>query len=467
MTRLRLAVSLLVVAAAIVAEPAQAAPDYLTNEEPTSAPHLAGDQVVYLKLASTGNLVRLARTDQPKPRTLRTLPVAAASDEECCSSFIGAGLASSATRLATSTYRQDNAKGFVVGSETKLEAGPLTGDPVQVYQCSSGGPYDPGGYDLDGDRLAYVTGGCNTGNRSIVIRDLAAGADVVTITAPEGRTFWDVRLAGRYIAFQTSPSAAGISAPRETTVRDLQTGTDLYNVSAFNPFDLQDDGKLTINSDAGAGSGCASTVDWYSPAEPTRHATGICAASAPFIGGDRILVQRRAGGTTTQVVLSDLSGNARPLASAATPEGLGGIDFDGTRAAYVTNTCVPGTAGVYLDDLAPADPITVGADCPIKARGTRLRPDRAGRLEIKFSCENGCGGAVSINRGSTRLSTERDFGGFETTFAGVKLTRSARRLLARKRSLRVTIEGTHRVLSSANYEPFQRKVTLLAPRRAG
>lgn len=158
---------------------------------------------------------------------------------------------------------------------------------------------------------------------------------------------------------------------------------------------------------------------------------------------------------------------ATTLARAEGYSGLGGADWDGTRAAYVVRSCVPQRADVHLDDLRPGDPVTVGDDCRTTPRGRRLRATRSGRVLLSFSCPKGCGGNAELVRGAEDLiSTSRIFSsGPGTAKVTAKLTRSARRLLARRGRLSAYVEGVARMLDKNGSRPFLRNVTLLAPRR--
>ncbi len=461
----RLLLTLVVLVALLAPSAAQAGRVKVSGEAPASAPNLAGDQVVYLRSLTGANEVRLAAPGAA-PRTLRTFGVTS-SDDDCCTSFANVGLATSATRLATLFTREDSAKGVLVNSSASLEAGPLAGPAGPIYECTRGDADIQGGFDLDGDRLAYVSV-CGNGARSVVVRDLATGADVTTFPGPAGRELLDVRLAGNFVAYLTSPPEPG--APRAITVRDLAAGTDLFTVTALPAFDLQADGKLVANTDAAA-PGCPATVDWFSPAEPTRHATGICAATVPHIAGDRILVQRRVSGSeAVDLVLSDLNGNARTLATGQSALALGGADFDGTRAAYVAQSCSSSRGDVYLDDLGPADsPLSVPGGCPIAVRGATFRASGSGRVRLSFDCPRGCSGSAQIyaRRGDDPLTRERSFDtGPGRAAITVKLDRRTRLALARRGRLKARVVGESSVLDSRGSRTFGRKVTLLAPRRS-
>jgi len=467
MTLPRLALLLAALVAVVAPAAAQADRVKVSTEEPDTGVYLAGNQAVYLDYDGQQNRIRLARPGVA-PDTL-LLFASSSSDDDCCATVRSVGLDASPTRLATLFSELQTAKGVIVNNRTKLEAGPLAGPLGPLYECTTGGEYEAGGVDLDGDRIAFVAGGCNNAGRSVVVRDLATGGEVTSFPAPAGKALWDVQLAGPYLAYSTSANQFRPDEPRDITVREIASGTEPFTVSGAGPFDLQADGKLAV-ANVATGTDCKVTIDWYSPAEPARHATGICAASEPHIGGDRILVERRgATGDAVDVVLSDLNGNARTLAGAASIGGLGGVDFDGTRAAYVVRSCVPLKADIYLDDLSPSEAaIAVPGSCPIKPLQRRVRASRTGKVALSFSCPRGCGGSVELVRGEDDLlSTSPDFaGGPGRARATVKLTRATRRLLARRGRLRVSVEGVVKTLDTDGSRPFVRNVTLLAPKRS-
>src|SRR5215212_1858410 len=104
MPRLPIAAIVAGLIALLIPAPVQAARIKVSSEEPRSAPHLAGDQVVYVQYTGAANLVRAASPNTP-PHTLRTFGVGG-GDEDCCFSFVEVGLDTSVTRLATLTYVQ-------------------------------------------------------------------------------------------------------------------------------------------------------------------------------------------------------------------------------------------------------------------------------------------------------------------------------------------------------------------------
>jgi hypothetical protein len=459
-----LALALAVVAAA----PATAAPLKASDDEVVTGPVLAGGQVVYLTRVKANYVLQKAAPGA-QPQTLQSYP-APVNDDDCCFTTFGLELAGSPTRLATLLGRQSSAKGQVVDATERLSAGPIDGPATDIYSCQNASPFFNSGFDLDGDRLAIGPNACPGQPDAVVIRDLATGADVATVPQGSGRVFGQLKLAGHYlaVAYASDPST---STARRVLVRDLSTGTDVTDVAGFDSFGVQADGKLVVTDKTPGAPGCSDGVEWYAPGDATPHPLGMCAVSAPRIAADRVLVARQAppGGKGAELVLSDLSGNARVVARADSHKAIGaGYQLDATHAAYSVGSCTPGRGLVYLDDLAPADPMTVATDCPVKPRGGKLRPTRSNRVVVTLACPKGCGGFVNIDSGSLTVTPDATFAGPPGNVrVSLRLGVRARRLLARRGRLGVRIDGTFQDLTDdSSGNRFSQAATLLPARAA-
>jgi len=461
------ALVVLLLAGALLPAVAHAARTQVSDEAVAAGPRLAGDVVVYERPTGSQRILRAAGP-RTAPRTVRSFPVPDAVDDDCCFTFTSLGWTASAGRVATSTYREDSAKGQIAGVSVRFAAGPLDGSDTQIYACGAGMSLTPGGFDLDGDRLAFVTGTCPGQPRSIVIRNLATGVDERTVEPPAG-DLGGVVLAGRYLAIG---HRAGPNAPGQVVVRDLETGANVITAPVSGGFDLQPDGKLVAVSQIPAPDGCPTSYGWYSPAEPTRHPLGYCPLAGPKIDGDRILMAIRtpAAGDAVELVVSDLAGRGRTLALADAPPGfVSDYDLEGGRAAYAVRSCNTARGAVFLDDLAGGDPLRVNVDCPVSASGARIRASRSGVVTVRLSCPNGCGGIVTLGRRGSEAAYA-----LGKSFASepgsvrvrLKLRGAARRKLAREGVLRARIHGTRSDLRSNDFSAFSRAVTLLAPRRS-
>ena len=469
MSRPRTLIGVAAVLAALLApSAAEAARTKVSTDAPASGPQLAGGEAIYLVRSGNAQEIRAAGPGAGPSRTLRSFPVPRNADD-CCFTSVGVGFNASATRLATLFTRADSVKGTDAGAEARLQAGPLVGPDTEVYSCRTERLGSVRPFDVDGDRIAFAAGPCAGKANSVVVRDLATGTDLATVSAPADSEVVNVRLAGRYLAYAHAGTPTAANAPYEVVVRDLSAGTDVIKGSIAGSLDLQDDGKLVAAGPPGP-AGCPSGLSWYSPAEPTRHALNVCAASSPQVAGDRILVRRETpgGGGAGDLALVDLTGNARVLASAGEIDLISpDYDFDGTRATYRLAACLPAESGIYLDDLAPADPVALPAECPATPKGGRLRAGRTGLVTVSVACPQGCQGVLGLVRGRrTQLTQPRDFaGGPGTVRVRLRLSRPARALLARRRSLKAVIEGGYGGPSKASAgRTFRRSVTLLAPR---
>ena len=473
MSRLRtLAVVGLALAGLAAPVTAQGARTQVSDESPSAGPHIAGDQVVYRQATAQQHLIR-AVAPGGAPRTLRAFPVVVGiTEEDCCLTSTGLGFAASATRLATLNWREDSVKGAPAGASLRLAAGPLDGPDGDVYTCFSEGPLRTfGAFDLDGDRLAYVNGACPGDTPKVVIRDLAAGADVAVVDPPAGSRVGTVKLAGRYLAIAHAPQTGGASAPAEVVVRDLTAGTEVLRAPVSGGYDLQADGKITTLTDTPGPDGCPTSVGWHSPADPARHPLPVCPASAPRMSGDRVLIKvstPAAQEDSGELVIVDLAGAVRPLVVSESQGAIwGDYDLEDGRAAYAVGTCIPGRSQVFVDDLGAGGPLAADADCPVTARGGRVRASRSGAVVLALECPNGCGGTLALGRRGSPSSyaPERTYSAAPGTVrVTLKLRRGARRKLLRDGRLKARIAGTRYDLRSSVAQGFGRNVTLLAPR---
>lgn len=456
---------------ALVPASAQAARTQVSTEVAGPGPELAGDLAVYQVPSSTDRVIRAAGPGSP-PRTLVESPIPRPGpDDDCCFTNSNFAWSVSATRLAVQTYREDSSRGQPGRTNVSLTAGPLPGPRESVYGCSAIGGTSVGPFDVDGDRIAFLRGSCGE-SEAIVVRNLATGANEATLPAAPGRLYLDVVLAGRYVALAQRAASASQQDDATVVVHDLVLGMDVTAQTTNGNFDLQADGKLVTTQSVPGPDGCPTSLAWYGPGDPTRRVMPFCPDARPRIAGDRVLLRVRNDdqpGDAGDLILSDLSGAARPLVRSEAVGAIGGdYDLDPGGAAYATSTCSPRRSAVYTDDLAPAEPLQVEAECPLFVTSRRLRARRNATVTVRLRCPNGCGGELQLRsrRGNRRLTAYKGFaGGPGAVRVKLRLRRPARRALARTGRLRGRfVVNTGDLRSGSNYVVAQ-PVTLTGRRR--
>src|SRR5215208_3359638 len=176
------ALVVLLLAGALLPASAHAARTQVSDEAVVAGPRLAGEVVVYERSTGSRRVLRAAGPTAA-PRTLRSFTVPSSEPvDDCCITLTSFDWAASAGVLATLNTREAFVKGAPAGASVQRAAGRLDGPDADVYACGANGPLPfTGAIDVDGDRLAFVTGACPGQPRSIVIRNVATGADERTV----------------------------------------------------------------------------------------------------------------------------------------------------------------------------------------------------------------------------------------------------------------------------------------------
>jgi hypothetical protein len=198
----------------------------------------------------------------------------------------------------------------------------------------------------------------------------------------------------------------------------------------------------------------------------------LCPDARPRIAGDRVLLRVRdstADSARGELVLSDLNGVARPLLRSAAVDAINpDYDLDPGGAAYAAGTCSPRIGELYIDNLAPAEPVEVNADCPLRVTSRRIRARRNATVTVRLRCPKGCGGELQLRsrRGNTRYTSYKGFAG-RPGAVRVKLTlrRSAKRALGRTGRLRARVVANSSDLRSGSNFSVVRRVTVTGRRR--
>jgi hypothetical protein len=171
---------------------------------------------------------------------------------------------------------------------------------------------------LDGRTAAYVQLDCTRQRLQVVV------GDVVVRDAPiSSGCCRAIAVAGRYVAWS---EGGGI------VVRDWVAGRTAYRarIAADFDFDLQRDGKVAV--------AFRSTVAWLSPSLPLLHLVPMRGrATGVHIAGDRIAFERVHGRERSALVVAELEGGARTVATFTGRTSLRGFDFDGLRVAWASD----------------------------------------------------------------------------------------------------------------------------------
>jgi hypothetical protein len=298
---------------------------------------------------------------------------------------------------------------------------------------------------VSGDVAAY--GVLGPGRRTIVARDFAAGGAVFQTEAP--LTGSAPQVAGSFVAEATAPP--GGQGP--VVVYDRGTGAEAYRTAPVDAsaVSLGDDGTIVVSSGAST-LGCATAVAWASPADPSLHAVAlgkVCGA-ARFAGG-RIAAVRMLDARRVELVLSDLTGAARrvatqPVVKTFPAAGLFLDDLSPTRLLWGQRRCDHRTV-VIQDGLESAvEPAAAPkVACPVNlVGGARLTATRAGKVTVPVRCPRNCTDAlVTIRVGGSRVASRL----VELVFSrppdpariDLTLDRATRARLAARGSLEATV----------------------------
>jgi hypothetical protein len=163
--------------------------------------------------------------------------------------------------------------------------------------------------------------------------------------------------------------------------------------------------------------------------------------------------------------LSGLTRNGVPISPE--PRAVKGIDYRVFAAAPGDYVATYGPGGAARGRGASRTARDLRAP-RVRVRPRRVRASRRGLVKLKVSCPRGeriCRVALRLrHKGTTVASTKVRVAGGKTRRVSLRLTRSARRLLRRSGSLRVTAVAAARDLA-ANQATTRTRIRVLAPRR--
>jgi hypothetical protein len=250
---------------------------------------------------------------------------------------------------------------------------------------------------VDGRTVAYLGAGCDDDRTGIGVRDMTSGA-ARTIRPPAGSRFYELRLAGRYVAALVEGRRDGI------VVYDWRSGRQLHRVPALGvDFALQRDGTLAYPD---VGDACEGGEIRWTSREGRRHVPRdpIC-ADGILLASDRILAiadQPPGEDPRTQVMLTDLDGgNRTPLFESSVPGWSLRFPllFDGTRIGYATPNCEAGERIVVdtVAELAASGPIAHERCTVSMSRiASRATVGSRGGFRLVLACRNGCIGRIRL-----------------------------------------------------------------------
>lgn len=344
---------------------------------------------------------------------------------------------------------------------SEIRVGPLGGQlAITVGRDRSPDKY---GFDVSGDVLASIERQAAGASRCVVrVRDFG-GTGNVTVGPPLAcatSTTPAVRLAGSWAATLV-PTDSG----SKIAVYNWSTGRLAYKLAVSDrltdvTWDLQDDGTVAVSGPSGVG--------WASVAEPRRHSITAprLTSAARLASGQLTYLRRRASAKTKphdpslELVVQALDGQPRPvsfpLASAEA------FDFDGSRAALLTDQCVyEGNVSSGPAPTAPPTGICPGVAISLTPRlayypepGLSWNPATQ-TLTTRIFCElsgpNGCTGALTVT--GTHRRTGRPLRVATGSFAAPRFGVSHARLhlapakladlrRASRRGVRVTVTAT-------------------------
>lgn len=311
----------------------------------------------------------------------------------------------------------------------------------RITRCSfSTGLSGPGSaFALSGPLLVHDSTPCrkreNAAER-VTLRDLASGWRR-SEQLPSDRAVFSVAAAGRY-------AAVALATKFDPSGPDLE---DVYSIALFSrdrrgpiidvplgdripSFDVQDDGRVAACTEDGR-------LSTFSPEEPQPRPLGSCTGD-PRIADDRIVFR---AGRRSGIQISNLAGKRSTVAPIGSLQSFA-LDFDGRSVAYDLERCFGGT------ELLRVPATTRGrgrpyVECPasIRSRG-RLTMRSATRTRFSLRCPRGCSGSFDLFGARSVIASGVFERGPGRSTVRALLSRSGRRALARRGSLRVKLKVT-------------------------
>ena len=194
---------------------------------------------------------------------------------------------------------------------------------------------------LDGGIAAYLEVECEGQRIRVVVRDVehAGRPLIVRDAALSSGCCRNVAIAGRFVAWIDRHDVVVYDRLARRLAYRTRIGPEA-GVDVDLGFDLQRDGKVAVSYRLVevARSG-PTTIAWLSPSAPRPHLLRLHASDTRIrIADDRIAVERFLSPSRSTLVVADLAGRARLVASFAPPVRLRGrFDFDGRQIAWASD----------------------------------------------------------------------------------------------------------------------------------
>lgn len=291
-----------------------------------------------------------------------------------------------------------------------------------------------------------------------MLRDFASPPAFEPMTVPQASFN---RVAGDYVVETIRTGAR---------VVDWRRGEEAYRLegitpdpSSFRSVDVQPDGKIAFAYVTLEGGRAVGRVGWASPAEPFEHRLAVTGSVNELrLDGDRVVFSRSrpagAGKFVQELGSIGLTGPEQVLErSSEAPYRGGSFDYDGSRVAWVERGCDgPLVVSAALAELLASPRIGVRRGCRLQL-ASRPRLARNERLVFGLGCEGftlDCSHANRVVRTARAYrvagrrvarGTKINVGSRGVRKAGrvrLRLTRTGRRLLARRSPVRLRISLT-------------------------
>jgi hypothetical protein len=407
-------------------------------------PVLAGGRAVWVERAPQGAVQLVAAPDGHDPRVIQLVR----PDQAPAGQYLSVALAASDETAVVQTYASTNNGFGAVPDYTELLAGSPDG-PLQTHGRCRGEGVPLRSVDASGG--AFVWRQCDGGLGHVEIRDSTVGAPAA---AAVGQGGFGARIAGRYVAWLDGDRPyTGLGSANETdiVVYDRIARAEVYRIprdalpGPVQSLDIQEDGKLAFAYQVTYPTR-TSAVGWASISEPSVHRLPLAPMGSydVHIADDRIAFQR--GKVIHGIVvpnaeigISDLAGNTSTVAR-GTDDLLfqESFDYDGRRVISHVLGCERRKLIIRSATYLAAS--TDQRRCPLKL--LRRPVYRRGVVTLRL----GCGALLPPCGFNVRLRTAGHHSqplGKDTSNSPnpvrVKLSPSARRLLARRGMLRLAI----------------------------
>jgi hypothetical protein len=424
-----------------------AAPAATVNTERFPAtPVFAGDAVLWTQGWPSDSVELWSAAPGAEPRRVQRIAFPPTN-----AGYVTASLAaSSAFALLTANVYAVTTSPNIVPTSFRYLGGPPAGPLEQFLEC--------GRSEFDRDRPAadvwgeaYVYRQCDGEGGHVEIRDGAA--EPVSGPQSVGRGGVEARIAGRFVAWLDGIYTDVPGSAYDLVVYDRVAAAELYRIprseqlGSVLSLDVQEDGKVAFVLFRGR-TDRRVEAGWASPEEPRVHITPLPPRTRYGVrmAGDRIAYQADLypgsdSGQDAELGLVDLAGAVTVIARRTlAPRGATeSFDYDGERLLWRELGCKRWRLVVR----GTADP----GSSPGNARGCPLRLTarptvRRGVATLRFACRpfpRSCTFDVLLRIAGSRTGagTARSRG----NPVRVKLTRAARRRLARRGTLALRVRA--------------------------